>query len=788
MRITLSILGAIAGLITCQAATITPNQALERAQKFMSRPSAAHRAPVAGAKSLALAYTATDAAGEADFFVFNQAAEAGYVIVAGDDAITPVIGYADAGKFDPANMPANMKWWLSEMQREIEFIKKNPDQARKAPVTTKAVAPLLTCTWNQDGPFNNLCPTYSGDTRCATGCAATATAQIMYHHKYPAQGTGSHSYTTRTKKFELSVDFSQSVYNWAAMKDVYSYSTPEAAKEAVARLMYDVGVALDMDYSYSSAALNTDVVNALPTYFGYDKSIQYHIRDAYSVAMWEKLLRDELDAGRPVYYSGQANTGGHAFVCDGYDKEGYFHFNWGWGGNSDGYFMITMLNPKDQGIGSFDGGYNTAQAMITHIMPDQGGVAPAPTGSIGTATFRTNVTSAPVGSAPGFYLSNITMSGAKDWNESLIWGATFTTPTLDNPEMKTQQWLTNAKDITPGVGYSFESPIPIGVFDLPDGKYFLRLYYKKDDGAFEFFTGMSPRQYVICCEFVNGYVFFSPYNLDASLEATNLTLWGDTLYTNNKCEVACQIKNNGTEEYCDNINVALMQGTTVKQKGNDFKLGIAPGKFSNFNVEFQPTVEAGEYVLAILDADGTVIGSKPVVIEDAGAAPNVTVRVSVAPDEYEMPSNAIKASAMIRNSGGTFMGKMGLYIMSDSETGEFNFHKTLYSDVVTVKNGETAWVYFKGEFAGEPGETYWMSLKHPKRAEPWGAIVSFTVKAPERIPGDITGDGNVDVSDVTALVDKVLGSTKYPDEICDIDGNGDIDVSDITTLIGMILN
>ena len=226
------------------------------------------------------------------------------------------------------------------------------------------VEPLLETKWSQHEPYNNLCP-MDGSNRSVTGCVATAMAQIMKYWEYPAQRTVSiPAYTTQTRKISIPAITGTTTYNWNDMKNITSEYTTDPQCTAVATLMYHCGAAIKMDYkSSSSGASGLDAIKAIATYFDYDMRIKLMDRRDYDDSAWHALLRTELDAGRPVYYSGQG-SGGHAFVCDGYRSDNYFHFNWGWGDIADGWFLTSALNP-----GSYN--YTADQDIIINIMPKE---------------------------------------------------------------------------------------------------------------------------------------------------------------------------------------------------------------------------------------------------------------------------------------------------------------------------------------------------------------------------------------------------------------------------------
>lgn len=316
------------------------------------------------------------------FHIFNVGQNNGFVIVSANDKAKTILGYSDNGAFDINDIPESFKSWLKVYQNEIGFLNTQTESTSIQQLNVNentevnnafasSVSPLLkSIKWNQGTPYNLLCPVIdsTNSSKAVTGCGATALAQVMKYYNWPVSGTGSKSYTTATLKIPLSVDFSKTQFDWANMTDMYNTTSTDVQKNAVATLMYHCGVAVNMDYNKTSSAYTTDIAKALFTYFGYDSNLQVYIRDYYTKSEWENFIKTELNAARPVLYNGQASDGGHIFVCDGYDSNGLFHFNWGWGGASDGYFELSALNPNDLGIGGGNaGGYNGNQYIIKGI-------------------------------------------------------------------------------------------------------------------------------------------------------------------------------------------------------------------------------------------------------------------------------------------------------------------------------------------------------------------------------------------------------------------------------------
>ncbi|MDE5807256.1 MAG: C10 family peptidase, partial [Muribaculaceae bacterium] len=301
------------------------------------------------------------------YYVFNIGDNTGFVMVSGDDTTTPVLGYSFKNGYPVNNMPDAMKWMLAGLEREIKAapsiqrpqvasdLRKSARQAAERAAEGEKL--LETPTWSQEAPFNKMIP-----GQPLVGCVGTAMSTIMKFYEWPVAGIGSFK----------DVDFA-TTYDWTNMRmDNYRSGYSQEEGDAVALLMFHASKSIDTQYSMSgSSAYESRVPAALSTYFGYDPGVSIKKRSEVATqAEWDKIVKDEIDAGRPVLYCGQDVTAGHAFVCDGY-RGGYFHFNWGWGGGADGYFLTTALNP----VVSRTHSYNNLNTIVYNIKPADGKVA-----------------------------------------------------------------------------------------------------------------------------------------------------------------------------------------------------------------------------------------------------------------------------------------------------------------------------------------------------------------------------------------------------------------------------
>ena len=394
-RLTLSVLLFTACLVV-GAAPVGRQQARRVAQQFLAErgrvlkaDASPYRAPRKGAPQ-------QDAA---SYYIYNVGDGGGYVIVSGDDRTEEILGYVDSGDFDAAQMPVNMQAWLQRYDAEIQSLDDAAETNDKAKVRRRVtqkvrhrVDALLKTKWNQGSPYNQSLPNYYDGTTLKdapaplTGCVATAMAQVMNYHRWPAATVARiPSYSTYYSKAEQSLKRDAipagTTIDWDNMKNTYSGSETAAQKAAVADLMKYCGFAVKMVYEKSSGGSTArHILHALTDYFGYDEGLCWKQREQYNRDEWEELLYDEMEAGRPVIIRGNDNEGGHAFVVDGYDGDGLFHVNWGWGGSGNGWFVVTSLNAAYKANATVSGdanGYTQGVGAVFNLhKPDDSGKGP----------------------------------------------------------------------------------------------------------------------------------------------------------------------------------------------------------------------------------------------------------------------------------------------------------------------------------------------------------------------------------------------------------------------------
>lgn len=314
----------------------------------------------------------------------------GFIIISGNDAVSPVLCYSFTSRYSELNQPPAFVHWMQDYEKQLIYVINQNISAPKSVTEewqrllsanpesivikkgTKSVAPLIHTSWDQGKYYNNLCPVDAGgpDGRCWAGCVPTAMGQIMNYYQYPSHGDSVVTYVHPTYG-TLSADFANTTYQWTNMP---MNIVDRQNDSAIAKLLFHLGVAVDLNYGPDGSGMfNHKAAYALRTYFKYSPNCQYIFRDTATHTNWKQLILTHLDQKKPLYYAGWADTinvSGHAFVCDGYQDTSYFHFNWGWSGQYDGYFLLDNLTP---------GGNNFTldHELILNFFPDSSADYPA---------------------------------------------------------------------------------------------------------------------------------------------------------------------------------------------------------------------------------------------------------------------------------------------------------------------------------------------------------------------------------------------------------------------------
>ena len=455
---------------------IDRNAALLKAQKFM--PGKDFTVGKAPAKARAKAPQKSDA-----YYVFNAKDNGGFVIVSGDDRTEDILCYSEYGNLDVDQVPENMKWWLDELARQIEALGTSLEAVPHR-VPSAAIAPLITSKWNQHAPYNYMCPDgnyvdydesgYNTGNRCVTGCVATAMAQVMYYWYWPETCSALDAYEVSSGKTLKALP--ATTFKWDKMKETYGWNETGTSANAVAELMRYCGQAVHMGYSPSGSGAAVSA-NIMASIFQYSPNCHDISRDNYSVSRWESIIYEELANRRPVLYDGGSNSGAHQFIVDGYDGAGLFHFNWGWGGSSDCYGVLSLADPHGNG-----NGYRYGQGAIIGVKPAEDGEVMMPFmysriyNNIPVATYSRsasadNFTSV---SLNGHVFARYTLDPTSSINVEMGWGLFQDDKMLQLLDSKTMTFEASSRW---GKSYAYDASASFGA-GLADGTYELSHVYR----------------------------------------------------------------------------------------------------------------------------------------------------------------------------------------------------------------------------------------------------------------------------------------------------------------------
>ena len=364
---------------------VSPDVAQQAAAKFLQARGASLESGYMQGRGMSRNIAGTVQTETTPYYVFNATDSRGFVIVSGDDCVGDnlVLGYTSQGRFDENSVPDNMKWWLDEMATQIGELSSRGAKVTAVPLH-QDIAPMVTAKWDQKFPYNNFCPETDGKL-CVTGCMATALAQVMYYHRWPQEPTAFEVPAYTMANGRVIDGLPVTTFDWENMIDVYSIKDPkernkyeyfgdETQQHAVAKLMRYCGQLIQMDYTPEFSAGYYYDTDLLVNCFGYDPGVYCARFGNYSVSGWDELLYNELREGRPLLYCGDSSDGGHAFILDGYEVqngEGYYSVNWGWSGDENGFYKITLLNPDMTGSGvtSVKNGFSRSQEAVIGLQP-----------------------------------------------------------------------------------------------------------------------------------------------------------------------------------------------------------------------------------------------------------------------------------------------------------------------------------------------------------------------------------------------------------------------------------
>lgn len=549
------------------------------------------------------------------YYVFNSG-NTGFIIVAGDDASLPILGYSTESNFNPDKIPQSVSKWLEGYKEQIRFISEIKIEADESIKTEwnrilsgqtylksaqNSVAPLIQTKWDQSPFFNDQCPVdYGYNERTVTGCPATAMAQIMKFWKYPQKGFGFHSYK-HDEYGTLSANFSSTFYDWDKMPNVLN-----EANESIATLMYHCGVSVEMSYNVASEGGSGSYViidktsqypkektveYALKTYFGYASTLKGFEREDYTDSQWTSLLKTELDEGRPIQYAG-FGQGGHTFVCDGYDNNSFFHMNWGWGGLYDGYFNLNALNPGTGGAGAGAGKFNSGQQALIGIKP------PDASQSYDMKIYKDVVSSkSTITYGEEFTISTDILNDGKNAFTGDFCAAAFDENNAFIDFIETKSDLSLAPNFHYNGGISFTNT---GLLSLLPGTYKVYIFYRPTGGNW---IGLKSDWLDL---FTNDYTTIKVTNAnDFQLYAPIVTTPNTNIYRGQALSVWVDVANFFNEKFTGTVDVSLytLEGDPVKTI--EMKTGLSLDANSHYSNGLNFTtnnlnVEPGTYLLAVM--------------------------------------------------------------------------------------------------------------------------------------------------------------------------------------------
>ncbi len=620
------------------------------------------------------------------YYVFDNGSDKGFTIVSGDDELPEIVGYSAHGNSEHLMKTEGCAAFLKAYQKFVAAFTQGDAKARKILAEQRAlkadgryqqpkIAPLLgDIAWNQDPPYNKMCPKYKGSELSVTGCVATAMAQVMMYYKYPTELKADiPAYTTATNKLKVNAISKGEEYDWDNMLPTYTegeYNTTQA--NAVAKLMFHCGAAVQMDYGDSSGALLRP--EDMSTYFGYDADLLQEVyRSVYTLAEWKKILDRELEAKRPIIYGGvRSYERGHQFVCDGSDGEGLYHINWGWSGDCDGYFDITLLDPDVPGTGAGTpaDGYNRDCSVIIGIAPDN------------------ESKDEPLIKEHSLYADayenhrKCTITNGERKNASEQFSLTVT-PVFSNPTHNKFEGL-----VALGIRNADGSYTPITQRKKvamearkPDGEYAINypnfnLNYAFPVGAtvlYEIYSTDNGKNWDVCA-YVENVV---PFELEAT--STSLTLNGNKLSAELKSNEAIQfdmdnsfditIRNDSQREYLGLINVYTSETSTKPTFNEDSRraeeyMCVPAGESKTRTITLYQPANENEMYVWVTDRDGEILldGVKFKVGESTGISQITAqnnVRISSAAGVLTIVSAESKLIP-VYSIGGQFITKLSL--------------------------------------------------------------------------------------------------------------------------------
>lgn len=603
------------------------------------------------------------------YYVFSINNNGGFVIVSGDDLTEPILGYSTEGNFVASEINPSTRKWFENYREQILFVKENRAETTEeinrlwdnyihntsnGSRGANAVNPLCATKWNQS-PYENLYSPFDNqyNERTVTGCVATAMAQIMKFWNYPAQGTGFHSYNHQ-KYGTQSANFGNTTYQWSSMPNVLNSNN-----QAVSTLMYHCGVAVEMNFgpaatggsgayvATAASPIQACSEHSYKTYFGYDPAtVQGVLRSNYNSTQWSNLLKGELDAGRPFQYAGIGQGGGHTWVCDGYDNNGFFHMNWGWAGNSDGYFSLSNLDPQSLGAGGGTGGFNNNQHAVIGIKPLNGGGGGGGGGGgtinqDGIQLYAATTVSANPFTSGGNLSVYATIANAGTTNFTGNFAAA-----LFNSEGVFVDFIQEFTGQTAQAGYYYNVTFTKNALSLIPGMYYIGIYYQNGSNNYSL---------------INQTTYYNPVTINVTGPFNSMQMYSNTTFSptqpikSQSFTVNTQIANAGGTNFSGYLAADLfdMEGNYVANIQDLSGVSLSSGYYNNFQFATNGlNVDPGTYYVAFYSSTN---GQNWSLVYNNNYPNPVTVTIVAAPlspDQYESNNSSGTAYAMPVNFSG----------------------------------------------------------------------------------------------------------------------------------------
>ena len=782
---TLLLIMCLAVASTTWAKSIDENQARNIATRFMASQMSKSATQLKLASKSQRLNAAPGSDKTAAYYVFNDGDCNGYVIIAGDDRAPAVLGYSDRGTFDVQDVPEAMQALLDSYAEQIDALASG---AAAAPLLSSgaAITPLVHATWSQNNPYNILLPFRPDGKHSVAGCVATAMAQVMYYWQWPARPTMAiPEYTTETLHYYMPelphVDF-----NWSEMQDTYLMDdTTSAGALAAATLTLYCAQSVEMDFlERASGASTMSIPWKMATYFGYKHSAHGIKRENYSSQEWCDIIYNELAENRPVIFSGSKKTGGHAFICDGYDGNGMFHFNWGWNGQSNGFFLMNVVNPDAQGTGSASGayGYVLDQSALIGIEPGE-----ASNERILTAadfTYRNAMTTRN-SADEDFWLTascrfhNLTSEVlAMEFGWGLYQGDALIKKfsTVYHPSLHPGRYVTlTDKTLVFGSGlangtyrivpicteYDAENWRPCAGSDMN----YIEVTINDNTCEYKGHGTTAERDYTINDVTCEGHM----HNGRPVTVNVNMTNNGETAY-------------DMLYMFADGVFVGAAQ------------VGLLNGETGDISFMYT-TMTAGDHQLTWSwnENGSNPIESRTITINAMPAA-NLSGSINVlnATGNYVINSNKFSFDLVITNNGNEPYQEditVGLYKQTTNDG--YGSDVQIINRPVDLAAGETATLHFDMDPVADNWQYFVLAYYYSGGQQQFLTSTSFyTIVFPEEpqyILGDVNGDQKVSIADVTALINLLLTNAEIDKNVADLNGDGKVTIGDVTSLINRLL-